>query len=113
MTKQDQLEQLIKDTNYLSGVIDTPELSDFSNEDELKDYIGERIHEHEVVYYSRALEYLSENDPSLRESMEYADDYGFEVRSLTSETLATLHIQRAMLDELSRIDFSELFEDGE
>jgi hypothetical protein len=48
MTKQDQLEQLIKDTNYLSGVIDTPELSDFSNEDELKDYIGERIHEHEV-----------------------------------------------------------------
>jgi hypothetical protein len=45
--------------------------------------------------------------------MEYADDYGFEVRSLTSETLATLHIQRAMLDELSRIDFSELFEDGE
>jgi hypothetical protein len=50
MTKQDQLEQLIKDTNYLSGVIDTPELSDFSNEDELKDYIGERIHEHEVAW---------------------------------------------------------------
>lgn len=44
----------------------------------------------EVVYYRNAAEYLLENDPSLRESLQIASDYGFELDNLNSEILASL-----------------------
>ena len=44
----------------------------------------------EVIYYSSAIKYLQENDPSLQESLEIASDYGFETKNLNSEVLASL-----------------------
>lgn len=44
----------------------------------------------EVIYYSNAINYLRENDPSLKESLGIASEYGFELDSLSSETLASL-----------------------
>lgn len=44
----------------------------------------------EIIYYSKAIEYLSKNDPSLRESLEIAQEYGFQLENLNSETLASL-----------------------
>ena len=45
----------------------------------------------EIVYYSEAIKYLAENDASLSESLEIASDFGFEVKNLNSEVLASLH----------------------
>ena len=44
----------------------------------------------EVIYYSNAINYLRENDPSLKESLGIASEYGFELDSQSSETLASL-----------------------
>ena len=44
----------------------------------------------EIIYYAKAIEYLAKNDPSLRESLEIANDMGFAADSLNSEILASL-----------------------
>lgn len=44
----------------------------------------------EIIYYGRAMEYLTDNDTSLQESLALADDMGFDLKSLNSEILASL-----------------------
>ena len=69
----------------------------------------------EVIYYSIAIKYLQENDPSLRESMEIATDYGFELKNLNSEILASLLKTQNVKEEFSELEteiedfLSELF----
>lgn len=58
----------------------------------------DRIHEIEVIYYSNAINYLKENDPSLRESLEIAEEFGYSPSNLNSELLATLLKQRLELE---------------
>ncbi len=57
----------------------------------------------EIIYYSNAIEYLSENDPSLRESLELASDMGYTPDNLDSEILASL-----LASENKRNEFYEL-----
>lgn len=57
----------------------------------------------EIIYYSNAIEFLAKNDPSLHESLEIASDYGFEVKNLNSEILASL-----LASENARNEFYEL-----
>ena len=66
-----------------------------------------KITNEEVIYYYNAMEYLSEYDSSLNESMELARDLGVEYPN--SETLATLlksennlNDYRDFLEELER-----------
>ena len=44
----------------------------------------------EIIYYSNAMEYLTRNDNSLRESIEIALDFGYELKNINSELLASL-----------------------
>lgn len=60
----------------------------------------------EIIYYSRAMEYLSKNDPSLQESMQIASDLGYTADSLNSEILASL-----LYSENVRNDFFNLEDD--
>jgi HAMP domain-containing protein len=57
----------------------------------------------EVIYYSDAIEYLAENDPSLRESCELAAEMGYEAGNLNSELLASL-----LKSQNVRTEFQEL-----
>ena len=50
----------------------------------------------EIIYYSRAMEFLQENDPSLRESLEIASEFGYSLEDLNSEKLASLLNYRQM-----------------
>ena len=56
----------------------------------LIDHMRTEISEDEIIYYSNAMKYLSENDNSLRESMEIADELGYKPKNINSELLATL-----------------------
>ena len=62
----------------------------------------------EIIYYSRAIEYLTENDNSLRESLAIAQDMGYEPKNLSSEILASL-----LASQNSREEFNELESDIE
>ncbi len=44
----------------------------------------------EIIYYSKAIQYLSDNDPSLRDSISLAIEQGYELDSITSELLASI-----------------------
>jgi hypothetical protein len=57
----------------------------------------------EIIYYSRAIEYLKENDSSLRESLSIAAELGYEVSNLNSEVLASL-----LASQNARSEFEEL-----
>jgi hypothetical protein len=60
----------------------------------------------EIIHYTNAIEYLKENDPSLRDSVEIANDMGYTTDSINSELLASLLASRN-----ARIDFDELEDD--
>lgn len=64
--------------------------------DELRD---NNFFDIDIVYYNRAIEYLQENDPSLRESFEIAEEYGYSLSNLSSEVLASLLVSRDFEDE--------------
>ncbi len=44
----------------------------------------------EIVYNSNAMEYLSEHDPSLEDSLNLAMEFGYKIDDLNSEILASL-----------------------
>ena len=44
----------------------------------------------EIIYYSNAIKFLSENDASLKQSLEIASEFGYSVENLSSEILASL-----------------------
>ena len=62
----------------------------------------------EIIYYSNAIKYLQENDASLQESLEIAEEYGYELENLNSEVLASLLASRN-----AREDFADLREEIE
>ena len=66
----------------------------------------------EVIYYSNAIKYLQENDPSFKESLEIAAEYGYETKNLNSEILASLLKSQNVRDEFSELrdEINEFFE---
>jgi hypothetical protein len=86
----------------------------FDSFDEVRDLIdagdGFNI---EIIYYSAALDYLRENDPSLRQSLELAGDMGYEPKNLSSEILASIlatEIVRGEFNDLEN-EFTDLLEE--
>lgn len=67
----------------------------------------------EVIYYRNAIDYLSENDASLLESLEIAEEYGYKCSSLNSEILASLLKSRNFEDEFysNKSEIEQIFEE--
>jgi hypothetical protein len=95
--------------------IDAFEIEAWHEEGEdVQDEIQSRINEQDIVYYSTAIEYLAENDPSLMESLELARDAEYETGKLNSELLTTLLYQKnlseklcALLKDIDSFEFQE------
>ena len=58
----------------------------------------------EIIYYSRAMEYLSENDASLMESLAIASDMGYDPVNLNSEILASLLASQNVREEFNDLE---------
>ena len=54
----------------------------------------------DIIYYSKAMEYLAENDNSLSESIDIAVEHGYSLENINSELLASIHAS-----EKARNDF--------
>ena len=112
------LTELFNDTRYLSNYIDLNDVLNYNDINTLEDFedcLNERIREIEIIYYFNAINILREEDQSLTESFEIASDFGFELKNLNSEVLASLLIQNRCFEELSdliqEIEESEIFND--
>ena len=86
--------------------------------DEITDVLHDNnAFDQEVIYYSTAIKYLQENDPSLSESMEIASELGFELKNLNSEVLASLLKTQNVQNDFSELEteiedfLTELFEE--
>jgi hypothetical protein len=69
--------------------------------------------EQDVVYYASAMDYLRENDPSLRESMDIASQYGYDIKNLNSELLASLLKTQYVINDFNELkdEINEFFEE--
>lgn len=100
---QEIVDFLIKiEENTNIEIINNIELNDIDFDDAF-DSIYQAIEENngfdiDIIYYSNAIKYLKENDPSLRESMEIAEQYGYEIKNINSELLASLHASQNSRD---------------
>jgi hypothetical protein len=110
MKKEQKIEEitaLFETTSYLKeyldyeylleDAIDGQDISVFENgiDDLFNDYL--------IVYYNNAMPFLMEEDPSLEEALEYADELGFSIRDLDSEKLANLLLEKRIREEWEEI----------
>lgn len=89
----DKIQDLIDDTEWLSDVSFDMDEDEISSADDVITYIEDKIYEIEVIYYANAMKILMEYDPSLQESMGFADEMGLSCKDINSELLATLLCQ--------------------
>ena len=109
----DEIQDLINDTDDLSQISFDMDESDIRSADDVIGYIEDKICEIEVIYYDNAMKILSKYDPSLRESLEYASDLGYDCKDLNSELLATIACQEWARQDLDNIrdDIEEVVEE--
>tara|TARA_R110000803_G_scaffold61111_1_gene120812 strand:+ start:681 stop:1043 length:363 start_codon:yes stop_codon:yes gene_type:complete len=85
-------------------IYDEDKIKKINSFDELIDELQETdAFNVEIIYYSRAMEYLTQNDTSLTESLELASEYGYETKNLNSELLASI-----LASENAREEFYDL-----
>ena len=101
MTKNELIKNTLQDLTLEYLGEDATEF--LCSSDELEDYDTHQIYDElqdngffnvDVIYYSKAIEYLKNNDASLSESIDIATEYGFTLENINSETLASLHASR-------------------
>ena len=91
--------------------VDVDNISDFDTLQESIDNSGG--FDIDIIYYSTAMEYLTNNDTSLYESMQIAEDMGFSPANLNSETLASLLASQNIRTEFYTLEseVNEFFEE--
>ena len=110
-TKEEkQIDDLIKlfedyaEDIHIDDILHYNEIEDINNSDDLLELIEDNNgFDIDIIYYSKAIKYLSENDASLSESIELAVDMGYELQNVNSELLASLHASQK-----AREDFHDI-----
>ncbi len=98
-TKQETLQEIFN-TDEL-GILTLYKVDDelFDTYDEAVEY----CYQQEIIYYHTAMEYLTANDTSLKESLEIASELCLEVDSLSSEVLATILYQQKLVNSIKQV----------
>lgn len=120
MNKQDRNEKIenflreLKSNIEIMDYIDVEDVNSFDDiVEQLEDRNGFQV---DIIYYSEAIKYLAENDASLRESIELAIEYGYELSSLNSEVLASIHASsqsREIFNDMVRDKIEDFFNELE
>jgi hypothetical protein len=113
-TKEEkQIDDLIKlfedyaEDIHIDDILHYNDINDINNSDDLLELIEDNNgFDIDIIYYSKAIKYLTENDASLSESIELAVDMGYELENVNSELLASLHASQK-----AREDFWDIKDD--
>jgi hypothetical protein len=92
------------------------ELDNIENFDDVVDEIeNNNGFDIDIIYYHNAMEYLTENDTSLRDSFDHLREYGYTLdnENLSSELLASIHATATAREEIYnyRNAFDEILAD--
>lgn len=94
-TKINLLENLYIENLNIADYLYTENIEDIKNANELYEELdNNNAFNIDIIYYNRAMNYLSENDFSLTQSIELAVEMGYQLENINSELLATLHASR-------------------
>lgn len=106
-TLNTRLEELFKNTN-----LDCYQYKGFDSAEELIESMREEIGQEDVIYYDYAIEYLTNNDSSLKKSLILAHELDYTVEKIDSALLATLLKQHNINKELDDLisDIEACFE---
>jgi hypothetical protein len=78
---------------------------DLTSADNIRDTLdNSNAFDVEIIYYSRAIEYLSKHDSSLKISLSLAHEMGFSLDKLNSETLASILATENVKEDFSDIE---------
>jgi hypothetical protein len=92
--RNEKITQYIKENVNIENLEISDYITDFTDInsfDELYEELDDnRAFEVDIIYYSEAIKYLQKEDPSLKESLEIAEEYGYSLSGLSSEILASL-----------------------
>ena len=97
-----KLQQIAEDNQF-----DIDLASAYDNEDTFNhfcDKVNDAIMSEEIIYYSKAIEYLMREDDSLGDSLDIAKEYGYTIEQLNSELLATLLYQQRLTEQWYEIE---------
>ena len=119
--QQERIEELFSDfCDGLTTEVDVEyhiqDITDYSSFNEVSNAIEEsNAFDGEIIYYSRAMEFLSDNDNSLNKSLSIAAEMGYETENLNSELLATLLNSQMIREEWDETEdeWDTLFEEIE
>lgn len=107
MTRAEKIEKFLREEIKLRHI----DLLDYINAENVNSFndIYEKVEGQggfnvEIIYYSRAMEYLMENDTSLQNSMELAADFGYTPENINSELLASLLASQYTMEELYKCE---------
>ena len=107
MTRAEKIEKFLREEIKLRHI----DLLYYINAENVNSFndIYEQVEEQggfnvEIIYYSRAMEYLMENDTSLQNSMELAADFGYTPENINSELLASLLASQYSMEELYKCE---------
>ena len=107
MTRSEKIEKFLREEIKLRHI----DLLDYINAENVNSFndIYEQVEEQggfnvEIIYYSKAMEYLMENDTSLQNSMELAADLGYTPENINSELLASLLASQYSMEELYKCE---------
>ena len=103
---KNKIEKFLAELNTEVDILACVDIEDIDLDDAF-DSIASMIEDNngfniEIIYYGRAMEYLTDNDTSLTISLELANDMGYNLKLLNSEILASL-----LASENSRESFYE------
>ena len=107
MTRSEKIEKFLREEIKLRHIdllyyINAENVNSFNDiYDQVEEQGGFNV---EIIYYSRAMEYLMENDTSLQNSMELAADLGYTPENINSELLASLLASQYSMEELYKCE---------
>jgi len=94
-------ELVLDQQKYIVDDLYLDEITKFEDYDDAIEY----CYEQEIIYYSKAMNYLIENDCSLKESFAIATEYGTtDLSGLSSEYLASIHYQDSLINSIKEVD---------
>lgn len=111
-TKAQKIMQIINEidnnTLDLKYFINETDLDDINNIDDLQDYLkllnqDRDVTNTEIIGYYNAMQYLLENDYSLKDSIDIAYEYGYTTNEIHSELLASLLATRIKEDKFYKM----------
>jgi len=116
MKREEKIEQFLNGLDCQIDILNYVEAENVNSFDDISEQledVGAFDQEGEIIYYARAMEFLTANDTSLNRSMEIAAEMGLSTEYLNSEVLASLLNSQMIREEFYELEdeINDFFEE--